>query len=131
VLRMFTTCIIAYETNSYLAYLSSSLQVLPGACRVLVMAREIAWLYAHLPNSILILRNTFQQHVAAILAPPLRISPAPSSQNPGPIERIEKYFEDYKPQIIVTVKSIILFGLWAKIPFPHLATSEIPTWVCP
>ena len=33
--------------------------------------------------------------------------------------------------IAVTVKSIILFGLWAKIPFPHLATSEIPTWVRP
>jgi len=31
----------------------------------------------------------------------------------------------------VTVKSIILFGLWAKIPFPHLATSEMPIWVRP
>jgi len=34
-------------------------------------------------------------------------------------------------QCTVTVKSIILFGLWAKIPFPHLATSEIPSWVRP
>ena len=98
----------------------STLEELQQENKQVEVATEAATLLNSVQKRTFLIAALVMQHTSGIIPPVSKLLQKKELDIFAVIELID-----------VTVKSIILFGLWAKIPFPHLATSDIPSWVRP